>query len=38
MPRVARFEKGSPEAKAFMAEIREKARLNREAIANGELE
>ena len=38
MPRVARFEKGSPEAKAFMAEIRQKAKENREAIANGDLE
>ena len=38
MPRIPRFEKGSPEAKAFMSEVREKARINREAIAKGELE
>ena len=35
---VARFAKGSIEAKEYMATIREKARLNREAIANGDLE
>ena len=35
---VARFVKGSIEAKEYMATIREKARLNREAIANGDLE
>ena len=35
---VARFAKGSDEAKEYMAMIREKARLNRKAIANGDLE
>ena len=35
---VARFAKGSIEAKEYMATIREKARLNREAIADGSLE
>jgi DNA-binding LytR/AlgR family response regulator len=38
MGRIPRFEKGSPEAKAFMAEVREKARITREAIARGDLE
>jgi len=38
MPKKGRFEKGSPEAIEFMAQIREQARLKREAIANGDLE
>jgi len=38
MPKKGRFEKGSPEAIEFMAQIREQARIKREAIANGDLE
>ena len=38
MPKKGRFDKGSPEAIEFMAQIREQARLKREAIANGDLE
>jgi hypothetical protein len=38
MPKKGRFEKGSPEAIEFMAQIRQVAKEKREAIANGDLE